>query len=190
MRREEAEREAQRRNDEDPGRGRYEFYAFDESAGMADDAWDVSARLRQDASEASDWPEPGPQTAAAGGPPEEEPLTLGGPTLAEIDPFAGPDFAEPPPPEAPVPVPEQVPAQEEDAPDDPFDFEHDRRDRGGWFVKSVGVLVVVTGLAWIGLIVLLTVVLKPNSTTSVSAFVGLGVLGALAVLLGAIILRS
>ena len=47
MLREEAEREADRRNREDPDRERFEFYAFDESAGLSAEAWDVAARLRQ-----------------------------------------------------------------------------------------------------------------------------------------------
>src|SRR6185436_9768053 len=134
MLREEAEREAERRNQEDADRARYEYYAFDVSAGMADDAWDVSARLRQGPASTSDWPGLGPQTPAAGAPeaeeaplperreepwerreepPREEPLILGGPTIAEIDPFSGPDFAEPPPAEEPLPY--------DDAEDDWFE---------------------------------------------------------------------
>jgi hypothetical protein len=46
MRREEAEREAAARNREDPAAARVEFYAFDESAGLSDEAWAVSTRLR------------------------------------------------------------------------------------------------------------------------------------------------
>jgi hypothetical protein len=46
MRREEAEREAAWRNEHDERRGRLEFYAFDPSAGLAADAWEVSMRLR------------------------------------------------------------------------------------------------------------------------------------------------
>jgi hypothetical protein len=169
---------------------------------MADDAWDVSARLRQGPASTSDWPGQGPQTAAAGAagaeeaplpqrreepweervPPAqepEEPLILGGPTIAEIDPFSGPDFSEPPPP-----AEETVPYEEEDW------FEDDRRDRGGWFVRSVGILVLLAGIAWLGLIIFLTSTLKPNSTTSVIAFVGLGLVGLIAVILGTAILRS
>src|SRR5436190_24285120 len=46
MRREEAEREAARRNRTEPDTDRFEYYVFDESAGLADDAWTVGARLR------------------------------------------------------------------------------------------------------------------------------------------------
>ena len=46
MQREEAEAEAERRNRDDPKAARFEFYALDESAGLADDAWDVGIRLR------------------------------------------------------------------------------------------------------------------------------------------------
>src|SRR3954470_472477 len=46
MRREEAELEAARRNRTEPDTDRFEYYAFDESAGLANDAWTVGARLR------------------------------------------------------------------------------------------------------------------------------------------------
>ena len=48
MREHEAERAAARRNREDPRRDRFVFYALDESAGLAPDAWDVAMRLRRD----------------------------------------------------------------------------------------------------------------------------------------------
>src|SRR4051794_1094258 len=47
MRRSDADREADRRNREDPDAARYEFYAYDESAGMAEEAWEVGGRLRR-----------------------------------------------------------------------------------------------------------------------------------------------
>ena len=68
MLRDEAEREAERRNHEEPDRARYEFYAFDESAGMAEDAWDVAARLREGPPPTAEWPGLGPQTPAGGAP--------------------------------------------------------------------------------------------------------------------------
>jgi hypothetical protein len=46
MRQPEAEAEAARRNLEDEKRHRYVFYALDVSAGLSDDAWEVSRRLR------------------------------------------------------------------------------------------------------------------------------------------------
>jgi hypothetical protein len=48
MRQPEAEEEAARRNREDPRRDRFVFYALDESAGIAADAWEVAMRLRRD----------------------------------------------------------------------------------------------------------------------------------------------
>jgi hypothetical protein len=50
MEREEAELEAARRNASDERRSRLEFYAFDPSAGLANDAWEVTMRLRRDRS--------------------------------------------------------------------------------------------------------------------------------------------
>jgi hypothetical protein len=194
MLREEADREAERRNHEDPDRGRYEFYAFDESAGMAQDAWDIARRLRDGPPPTSEWPGLGPQTPAGGapesesqGPPEprapqpaEPPLPLEGPTIAEIDPFAGPDpFVEPALYDEPLHPAEPLPYDE--AVDD---------GRPGLFVRGVAVAVVVAGLAWMALVIVLATVLKPNSTTSVGAFVALAFLGILAILLGVAIRRS
>lgn len=48
MRHEEAEQEATWRNAHDERRNRLEFYAFDASAGLADDAWEVTMRLRRE----------------------------------------------------------------------------------------------------------------------------------------------
>ncbi len=202
MLREEAEREAERRNLEDPDRARYEFYAFDESAGMASDAWDVGRRLRAGPPPAADWPGVGPQTAAGGAPapsgdpaprepapapPEDESLFLGGPTIAETDPFSGPDVFAEPPPEAWA---QEPPAHEEWADEDwPQDADR-RRDRGGIFVKIVGVIVTLAGLAWTAMVVVLTTVLHPDSTSSVGAFIVAGVVGLLTILLGVTIFRS
>src|SRR3954454_14074920 len=196
MLREEAEREAERRNLEDPERGRYEFYAFDESAGMPEDAWDVARRLRQGPPPATEWPGVGPQTPAAGAPeppasaPEpppkrEEPpaerddehLWLGGPTVAETDPFAGPDpFVEPLPQEEPGEWVEEEPRE--------------RRSRGTTFVKVFGAIVIVVAMLWMALIVYLAVALKPDSTASLGVFIGGVVCGLVAILLGVTIRRS
>lgn len=59
MRREEAEQEAAWRNANDERRTRLEFYAFDASAGLSDDAWEITMRLRRDR------PAPQPPTSAA-----------------------------------------------------------------------------------------------------------------------------
>ena len=118
MLREEAEREAERRNHEEPDRARYEFYAFDESA-----AWPrtrgTSPRACARPASTTEWPGLGPQTPAGGAPPPapprraepvEEPLVLEGPNIAETDPFAGPDpFVEPLPYQEPLPHEETLP---------------------------------------------------------------------------------
>jgi hypothetical protein len=186
MLREEAEREAERRNHEEPDRARYEFYAFDESAGMAEDAWDVAARLREGPPPTSEWPGLGPQTPAGGAPPpaprrppepREESLVLQGPTIAETDPFAGPDpFVEPLPYEEPLP--HEEPKPEEDG------------GRAGLFMRVLGAVVIVVGMLWMALIVVLAVVLKPNETTTFIALLFASALGLLAILLGAVIRRS
>jgi hypothetical protein len=189
MLRDEAEREAERRNHEEPDRARYEFYAFDESAGMAEDAWDVAARLREGPPPTAEWPGLGPQTPAGGAPPParrrapepvEEPLFLEGPTLAETDPLAGPDpFVEP--------LPYEAPPQEESLPQG--EPEEDG-GRSGLFVRILGAIVIVVGMLWMALIVVLAVVLKPNETTTFIALLFASALGLLAILLGAVIRRS
>jgi hypothetical protein len=189
MLRDEAEREAERRNHEEPDRARYEFYAFDESAGMAEDAWDVAARLREGPPPTAEWPGLGPQTPAGGAPPPpqrrppepvEEPLVLEGPTLAATDPLAGPDpFVEPLSYEEPLP-------QEEPRPGEP----EEDGGRPGLFVRILGAVVIVVGMLWMALIVVLAVVLKPNETTTFIALLFASALGLLAILLGAVIRRS
>jgi hypothetical protein len=80
MLRDEAEREADRRNREDERRKRLEFYAFDETAGVDDDGWTVAVRLRRTPPPDEATADPGPATAAAAAaavsesrPPEPEP---------------------------------------------------------------------------------------------------------------------
>lgn len=65
MLRDEAEREADRRNSEDERRKRLEFYAFDETAGVDDDGWTVAVRLRRTPPPDEAAADPGPATAAA-----------------------------------------------------------------------------------------------------------------------------
>ena len=190
MLREEAEREAERRNHEEPDRARYEFYAFDESAGMAEDAWDVAARLREGPPPTSEWPGLGPQTPAGGAPPpaprrppepREEPLVLQGPTIAETDPFAGPDpFVEPLPYEERLPYEESPPHGELDG----------DGGRAGLFMRILGAVVIVVGMLWMAMIVVLAAVLKPNEVTTFIALLFASALGLLAILLGAVIRRS
>lgn len=180
MLREEAEREAARRNLEDPDRARYEFYAFDESAGFAADAWDVATRLREGPPPTAQWPAAGPQTPAGGAAEpasEEEPVFLEGPTVAEVDPFAGPDpFVEPH--SYDVPLPHEEPKR-------------DKRDgRPGGFVRGVGGAVILAGVLWTTMVVVLATMLKPNDLTSYGVFAVAAVAGLLATGLGVAILRS
>jgi len=93
MLRDEAEREADRRNREDQRRKRLEFYAFDETAGGDDDGWTVAVRLRRTPQPDQATAVPGPAAAAAAvsesrppgpepaAPPEQEPAPA--PELAE-----------------------------------------------------------------------------------------------------------
>ncbi|HVE67362.1 MAG TPA: hypothetical protein VNB64_02150 [Solirubrobacteraceae bacterium] len=174
MRFEEAQAEADRRNREDPDRERFEFYPFDESAGMAADAWDVAARLRQ-----------GPTTA--------RPATAAGARRAEAMPEASPP--DPPAPEAgfhaepvyeePEPVyDDAVYAEPAAEPDEAYD------DRPGFFVRLVGAIVILVGLAWLALVVTLALVLEPDDATSFAIYLGAAALGVLAMALGVVIRRS
>jgi hypothetical protein len=172
MLRDEAEREAARRNLEDSGRARYEFYAFDESAGLAADAWDVSRRLREGPPPTAEWPGPGPQTPAAGAPaPPPE-------SVVSIPPPSAPTLA--PVPEDEAVFPEPLPYE---------DFEEDD-GRPGVFVRGFGLLVMLVGVLWIAMVVALALVLKANNFTSYAVFGAAGVLGLLAVGLGIAIYRS
>jgi hypothetical protein len=167
---EEAEREAARRNLEDPDRARYEFYAFDESAGMADDAWQVSARLREGPPPTAEWPGVGPQTAAAGAP--------------------APELVESRPPPAP-PSREEVEEYVHPEPLPYDDEEHYRDDgRAGIVVRTFGALVMLVGFLWMAMVVVVAFVLKPSSLPSIGVFIAAGVLGFFATALGLAIRRS
>jgi hypothetical protein len=167
---EEAEREAERRNLEDPDRARYEFYVFDESAGLAADAWQVSARLREGPPPTAEWPATGPQTPAGGAPAREAPRSR------------------PPPSPEPAPVesayPEPLPYEEE-----PLDQGRGHR-RAGLVIRSFGAIVMLVGVLWMAMVVVLAGILKPGSLASVGLFVIAGVLGFFAVALGLAIRRS
>jgi hypothetical protein len=170
MLREEAEREAERRNREDADRERFEFYPFDESAGIAPDAWDVAARLRQ-----------GPRTdrpataAALAHAHEDAPPYLPEPAVYEEVVYEEPVVY------ADEPVyaePEPLPAQEA------------QDDRPGFFVRTVGAVVIVSGLLWMAMVVALAVFLKPDDATTFAVYIGAAVLGLLAIGLGVAIRRS
>jgi hypothetical protein len=183
MRRAEAEREADRRNREDPGSARFEFYAYDESAGLADEAWEVGARLRRDPSTA-----PATYAAAAGIARAPEPYS-------EPPPQAWPMEAPPPP----APSPPRAPRGGRAAADSVGRWVQRRREgraapeaepRPGLFVRSVAGVVIVIGMLWMGVVVALAVLLKPDDLTGVGLYLGAAVLGLMAIALGAAIRRS
>jgi hypothetical protein len=163
MRREEAEREAAARNRDDPAAARVEFYAFDESAGLAEEAWAVSTRLR-----------PGGSTA---------PATYAG-TRAP---------APPPSPPVPVPAPAEETWPEPLAPaafDGLEDEPEPEPRRSGRFMRWLGAAVIVMGMLWMAMLIALAVILKPNDATGVGFYLGAAALGLLAILLGVAIRRS
>jgi hypothetical protein len=169
MQRADAEGEAERRNRDDPDARRYEFYAYDESAGLAPDAWEVGARLRRDSSIPSPRPPPPP-------PPSE-----GVAAVPEL-------YAEPPP---------ESWLEQSPAPPAPATRRRARRgvptadpDRAGVFVRSLGAAVIAMGMLWMGTVVALAVLLKPDDATGVGLYLGAAVLGLLAIALGAAIRRS
>ncbi|MFL5821662.1 MAG: hypothetical protein ACJ76S_13355 [Solirubrobacteraceae bacterium] len=96
MRREEAEQEAAWRNAHDERRARLEFYAFDASVGLAEDAWEVTMRLRS---------EPTPMPVA-------DP-----PAAAPLQPAATPEVA------PDVAAPDDLPPQPAAAAQPPSDLE-------------------------------------------------------------------
>ena len=190
MLREQAEHEAQRLNRQDPRRGRLEFYAFDESAGLAEDAWDIATRLSEgpppetpaaraaagvpvDAEPESAPSAPADPETARVDPAAEPPVYLQGPTVAQTDPFSTPDpFGEP------SAFAEEW-AVEADEP----------KPRPHMAVRLLGAVVIVVGMLWMAMVVALAVILKPNDLTGFAVYIGAAVLGLLAILLGVAIRR-
>jgi hypothetical protein len=189
MRLEEAQAEADRRNREDPDRERFEFYPFDESAGIAPDAWDVAARLRQGPSTerpATAAAAAHPREAVSEGPPMPETAAYQAaePSDAATEPAYEPAEDEPvyePEPAAPAEPVHDEPEPVEDWPDD---------DRPGLFVRLVGLAVIVVGVAWLALVVALALVLSPDNATSFAVYLAAAALGFFAMALGVAIRRS
>jgi hypothetical protein len=188
MRREEAELEAARRNRSEPDVDRFEYYVFDESAGLADDAWTVGARLRAGAVTA-------PATFAGGARPE-----------VELEPEPPAEWFDE---ELPAPPPPRRRAARR-GPRRPLRTiasqpsligrwrerrrarraEPSEEDGPGLFVRAVGAAVVVVGMLWMVMVVVLAVVLQPNGVSGVVLYLGAAVLGLFAILLGVAIRRS
>src|SRR5205085_2550008 len=194
MQREEAEAEAERRNRDDPKAARFEFYALDESAGLADDAWDVGIRLRPGGSTA-------PATyAAARRRPDPPPPYEGAVAVPELysEPPVESWLADEAVPPARAGRPRSVALQPSllgrwlrrrrdaresaEAGDEPV--------RGGVLIRGLGAAVVVMGMLWMGVVVALAVLLRPDDVTGVALYLGAAVLGLLAILLGVAIRRS
>lgn len=193
MRRDEAEHEAARRNRTDPEADRFEYYVFDESAGLGDDAWTVGARLRAGAVTA-------PATYAGGArrPPEVE-EAYDEPPAEWLEDDAGPPAVRArarrraPRGRRPLPQWRTVASQPSligrwrarRRPAEPSDD-----GRPGVLVRTVGAAVIVMGMLWMVMIVVLAVLLQPNGVGGVVLYLAAAVLGLLAILLGVAIRRS
>ncbi len=188
----EAEEAAARRNREDPRRDRFVFYALDESAGIASDAWDVAMRLRRD----DERPRRKSRVRAASTAPPAPRATA----TAVIEPEPEPEpEAEPEPepePEAELELVAPV-AWESLAPTEVYEIEVEpadlpapapeppapRRRRFG-LVRLWGVFVVLVGLAFIAAVLVVAIVFRDYTHLSTLTW-GVGVAaGLVAVWLG------
>jgi hypothetical protein len=139
MRQQEAEEEAERRNATDERRERLVFYALDESAGLADDAWDVATRLRRP--EEFHWELPAPAEPAVAAVPPDDSAPVAAPAhVPEVDIEDG--FDEPEPADTPAPAPAASPRARREG----------RLLRAwGYFVMLVGVIFIAGTLTvWLG----------------------------------------
>ena len=201
MRREEAERQAAWRNETDERRSRFEFYAFDPSAGLAEEAWEVSMRLRREPLDQGAAVVAALESAGAEGWPDE------------VDPVA-----EEPPGRAPG-----LRADEQDEtslvwrrlarrerrrarPRRPRDAAGRRRDeelgvqadelaveprsRLGRAVRLVGGAVIGAALLWVGMTTALVLLVGARSLTGLGIYAGAVLVGVAAVGLGIAIRRS
>jgi len=190
MRREEAELEAARRNRAEPDADRFEYYAFDESAGLSADAWAVGARLRAGVVAA-------PATYAGGArrtvEVEEARPEAPGEWMADGPPLA------PPAPRRHPPRPRRRPPWRTIASQPSLIGRwrarrraagEEESDQPGVFVRGVGAAVIVMGMVWMVMVIVLAVLLQPNGVSGVVLYLGAAVLGLLAILLGVAIRRS
>jgi hypothetical protein len=180
MRREEAEREAARRNEQDERHGRLEFYAFDPSAGLADDVWEVSMRLRS---------EPGWDTEAPAGP---DPAIA-----APLEPVGAAPLPARPPRSTRRPArlralrrrPGRRPRAEEVGPE-ADELPVEPRSILGRAVRVVGGAVIGVALLWVGTTTALVLLVGATSATGLALY-GVAILvGLVAIGLGVAIRRS
>ncbi|MDX6666881.1 MAG: hypothetical protein QOK04_261 [Solirubrobacteraceae bacterium] len=151
MRQQEAEEEAERRNATDERRERLVFYAFDESAGLAEDAWEVSTRLRRP--EEFVWELPAPADPKVTAVPPDDPVPVAAPApAAEVEVERGfepePGFPQAEQTEPPEPADAPAPARAAR----PRARRKDRLLRAwGYFVMLVGTLFIAGTLTvWLG----------------------------------------
>lgn len=146
MRQLEAEEAAARSNREDPRRDRFVFYALDESAGLASDAWDVAMRLRRDAEQ----PQRKSKARRASAVPRERRAEPPAPAIAVMEPEVMSEATVPL--EWQEPEPTQVydiEGEPEPEPEPHLEPEPVRRRRRFGLVRLWGVFVVLVGLAFI-----------------------------------------
>jgi hypothetical protein len=144
---------------------------------MAADAWDVAARLRQGPTTER------PATAAGVASPSVAPAVVEEAVIPETQAWEMEPAYEPEPVYAePEPEPEPEPYEP--------DAGEELDDRPGFFVRLVGALVIVVGLAWLGIVVTLALILSPDDATSFAIYLGAASLGVLAMALGVVIRRS
>ena len=212
MRQHEAEREAEDRNRHDSRRDKFVFYALDQSAGIAEDAWEVATRLRRP--DEFQWQLPDPvDVRAAGdsdGPPQvhlEEPAA---PPAVEAQPTvaAEPVFEEPPAapaveplqptvaaepvfhePAAPPPLEPEPTVAAEPVFDEPTSPPPTRRRRGSLLLRLWGVFVLLVGVAFTGATIAIAVSFRDYLQIHPLIFAGFVAAGVFAVWVGVEIAR-
>jgi hypothetical protein len=177
MRREEAEAEAAWRNKQDERRGRLEFYAFDPSAGLANDAWEVSMRLR---SEPADVAAPPPESVSPDLSPEDERVP------GSAEPTA--DYPPSEPAEAYPPAPRRRGLRRRRRAEEELAAEP--RTPLGRVVRVVGVAVIAVALLWVGATTALLVMVGGTSPSGLALYGAALLAGFIAMALGFAIRRS
>ena len=196
MREHEAQEAAARRNREDPRRDRFVFYAFDESAGMAFDAWDVAMRLRREDEAPRERERPRRRSALAPATPaasaaavvESEPLVAPEPEPAwdvlqstQVYDGARDEMVLEPIPPVPVPVPVSAAAGTE------AEAVPVRGRRRFGLVRLWGIFVVLVGLAFIAAVLFVAIQFRDYTHLSTTTW-GVGVAAGLVAVWGGFML--